>query len=213
MANAAEYKENKPRKKLTDKQALVYKFIKNTIEEVGFPPTLREIGSFFGITVKGAYDHLKAIEKKGFIEVGQNKSRAITLVEEPEENYFPPTSRVPLLGTIAAGAPIIAEENIEEYLSFPKSLIGEGDYFALRVRGDSMEGSGIFSGDIAVIRRQNYADNGEIVAAMIEGEATLKRFQKTESAVRLIPDNPSYLPIESSDVVVLGTLKAVFRSY
>jgi repressor LexA len=199
-------------KKLTDKQAQILDFIKDSIRESGFPPTVREVGDKFGITVKGAYDHVKAIEKKGFIKTEQNKSRAIVVVDN--DDIVPADAvNIPLLGRIAAGSPILAEENIEEYLSFPRSLIGSGEHFALQVRGDSMEDGGIFDGDIAVIAKQNTADNGDIVAALIDDEATLKRFRKLNKSIQLIPDNPAYKPIVSDNVVILGKLRAVFRSY
>ncbi|MCL1834400.1 MAG: transcriptional repressor LexA, partial [Leptospirales bacterium] len=162
-------------KDLTDKQQLILNFIKDAIKISGFPPTVREIGDEFGITVKGAYDHLKAIEKKGYIKTEQNKSRAMIIVDDES---IPKSSgiSIPLLGRIAAGAPILAEENIEDYLSFPEGMFKAGEYFALKVKGDSMTECGIFDGDIAIIKKQNSANNGDIVAALIDEEATLKEF-------------------------------------
>lgn len=196
---------------LTDRQNKIYEFIKNTIRDSGFPPTVREIGDQFGITVKGAYDHLKAIEKKGFIKTAQNKSRAIVVIDSSSPP--PDAVNIPLLGRIAAGVPILAAENIDEYLSFPKSIIGSGDHFALEVRGDSMQNGGIFDGDIAIIRKQNTANDGDIVAALLDDEATLKRFKREARAIHLIPENPAYKPIITKNVQILGKLKAVFRSY
>ncbi|MCL2025483.1 MAG: transcriptional repressor LexA [Leptospirales bacterium] len=197
---------------LTDKQNRIYEFIKEAIRNSGFPPTVREIGDEFGITVKGAYDHLKAIEKKGFIRTEQNKSRAIIITQSSD---IPPTDAVniPLVGRIAAGLPVLADENIEDYLSFPRALIGSGDYFALKVRGDSMEEGGIFDNDIAVIRKQATANDGDIVAALLEDEATLKKFKRTGKQILLIPENRKYKPIAASEVTILGKLKAVFRLY
>ncbi len=197
-------------RKLTEKQETVFSFIRQSIRESGFPPTVREVAETFGITAKAAYDHLKALEKKGYIQTSQGKSRSIVILDQEE---MPSGISIPLLGNIAAGVPILAEENIDEYLTFPESLVGTGELFALRVRGDSMEDGGIFNGDIAVLRSQNTAENGEIVAAMIDGEATLKRFRRTAGKIQLIPDNPSYAPIEPDYVEILGKLKAVFRSY
>ena len=199
-------------KKLTEKQANIYEFLKGTIKETGFPPTVREVGDQFGITVKGAYDHMKAIEKKGFIKIEQNKSRAIVITNSDELVALDAVN-IPLLGSIAAGTPILAEENVEEYLSFPKSFVGSKECFALKVRGDSMEDGGIFNGDIAIIQKQNTANDGEIVAALLEDEATLKRFKRSGKTVQLIPDNPAYKPIVTDNVMILGTLKAVFRLY
>lgn len=200
------------KKILTEKQDKIFNFIKNEIRESGYPPTVREIGEEFGITVKGAYDHVKAIEKKGFIRTEQNKSRAIVITDQ--DDIIPTNAvNIPLIGRIAAGSPIIAEENIEEYLSFPTSMFGKGDHFALQIRGDSMIDGGIYDGDIAIIKKQNTANNGEIIAALLEEEATLKRFKKSGNKIQLIPENTAYKPIVVNDVTILGKLTAVFRKY
>ena len=200
-------------KELTEKQAKIFNYIKDKIKESGFPPTVREIGENFEITVKGAYDHIKAIEKKGFIKTQQNKSRAIVIVEEECSEVTSESLTVPLLGHIAAGSPILAEENIDDYLSFPKGMFGNGEYFALHVRGDSMIDGGIFDGDIAIIKQQNTANNGDIVAALLDEEATLKTFQKKSGKVQLIAENPAYEPIIPESLTILGKLTAVFRKY
>ncbi len=199
------------KKRLTEKQENIYEYIKDRINTTGYPPTVREIGDRFNITVKGAYDHVKAIEKKGFIKTEKNKSRAINIVEEECDSID--AVNIPLVGRIAAGAPIIADENIEEYLSFPKSMFGSGTFFALHVKGDSMAEGGIFDGDIAIIKKQESANNGEIVAALIEEEATLKRFKKAGNKVHLIPENDAYEPIITDNVTILGKLSGVFRKY
>lgn len=198
-------------KKLTDKQEQIFVFIKQTINESGFPPTVREIGEKFSITVKGAYDHIKAIEKKGYIKTLQNKSRAIIITDS---DRLPPLDAlpIPLLGRIAAGIPILAEENITEYLSFPKSILTSGTYFALEVKGDSMIDAGILNGDIAIIRQQHTANNGDIVAALVEDEATLKKFKLQNGKVHLIAENKAYGPIITDKISILGKLTAVFRS-
>ena len=200
-----------PGKKLTEKQELIYSFIKDKIRDSGFPPTIREIGEKFNITVKGAYDHIKAIEKKGYIKTEQNKSRAILVLDD--EQIHAPSLAVPLVGRIAAGSPLLAQENIEEYLSFPQSAFGKGEFFALLVKGDSMINAGIFDGDTAIIKKQNTANNGDIVAALIDDEATLKRFKKENSTVKLIAENPAYKPIVPDNLMILGKLTAVFRTY
>jgi len=201
-------------KELTDKQQMIFAYIKEKINESGFPPTVREIGDRFGITVKGAYDHLKAIEKKGYIKTEQNKSRAIVVLDDDDTVAAGSSGlSIPLLGRIAAGSPILAEENIEDYLTFPENMFGSGEYFALNVSGDSMIDGGIFDGDIAIIRKQNTANNGEIIAALLEDEATLKMFSKTGNAVKLVPMNKAYKPIERNDISILGKLAAVFRRY
>jgi repressor LexA len=200
-------------KDLTEKQYAIFKYIKDRIIESGFPPTVREIGDKFSITVKGAYDHLKAIEKKGFIRCTQNKSRAIELLKDKDDMISSDSLNVPLVGRIAAGSPILAQENVEEYLSFPRSMFKSGEFFALKVKGDSMVEAGIQDGDLAVIQKQNTANNGEIVAAMIDDEATLKTFKKIDSKIHLIPANISYKPIILDNVDILGKLAALFRKY
>lgn len=201
-------------KLLTEKQQLILNFLKESINESGYPPTVREIGEKFGITVKGAYDHLKAIEKKGFIKTEQNKSRAIIILDSDDSSG--PVSHsinIPLVGRIAAGTPVLAEENIESYLSFPEEMFSNGEFFALNVAGDSMIEGGIFDGDIAIIRKQNTANNGEIIAALVDNEATLKIFKKKSNAVQLIPMNSAYSPIETRNIDILGKLAGVFRQY
>ncbi len=201
-------------KDLTDKQQLIFEFLKEKINDSGFPPTVREIGDRFGITVKGAYDHLKAIEKKGYIRTEQNKSRAIVILNDSDTAEARSSGiSIPLLGRIAAGSPILAEENIEDYLTFPESMFTKGEYFALNVKGDSMIEGGIHDGDIAIIKKQNTANNGEIIAALLEDEATLKIFSKAGNAVKLVPMNSAYKPIECRDLSILGKLAAVFRRY
>ncbi len=203
-------KENS--KQLTIKQERIFEFIKGSIKSSGFPPTVREIGEKFNITVKGAYDHVKAIEKKGYIKTEQNKSRAIVVLNEEEEIPVDAIN-VPLLGRIAAGSPILAEENVEQYLSFPKTMFRGGEYFALNVKGDSMIEGGIFDGDIAILKKQNTANNGDIIAALLADEATLKRLKVTGNKVQLMPENPAYEPIVAENVTILGKLIALFRKY
>ncbi len=200
-------------KKLTDKQSNILEFIKSNTKASGFPPSVREIGENFGITVKGAYDHIKAIEKKGFITTQQNKSRAIVVVDKGEEEITAESITIPLVGRIAAGAPIFAQENVENQLSFPKAMFSNGEYFALSIKGDSMIEAGIFDNDIAIIRKQSSADNGDIIAALLDDEATLKTLHKTKGKIFLNPENKAYKPIEANNVTVLGKLAAVFRKY
>ncbi|MDA3901357.1 MAG: transcriptional repressor LexA [Spirochaetes bacterium] len=200
-------------KELTSRQREIFDFIKNEIGRSGFPPTIREIGNRFEITVKGAYDHLKAIEKKGYLRCTQNKSRAIELLTECHESTDDNIIKVPLLGTIAAGAPLLAEENIEEYLSLPGPAFSSGQYFGLRVRGDSMIDEGIFDGDIAVMRKQNTAMHGEIIAALIGDEATLKTLHRKDGTIMLLPANENYQPIIPEELTVLGILAGLFRIY
>ncbi|NCS94924.1 MAG: transcriptional repressor LexA, partial [Leptospira sp.] len=166
-------------KELTDKQELVYKFITNSMKERGMPPTIREIGDEFQITAKGAYDHLKAIEKKGFIKTHKNQSRAIELTRNDALDSLPSQAiTIPVLGRVAAGMPILAEENVESYIPVPDRLAKKPGTFALKVVGDSMIDAGINDGDLAIIQKKDTARNGEIVVALLEDEATLKVFYK-----------------------------------
>ncbi len=203
-------------KELTEKQENIYKYIVQNIRDTGFPPTVREIGSNFGITAKGAYDHLKAIEKKGFIHCSEHKSRAIEIMKHLD-NAEATTSendiRVPIVGTIAAGQPLLAEENISDHLTISKTITGKGTFFALKVKGDSMIDEGIFDGDYAIIRQQPSAENGAIIAALVGNEATLKILKKLSTGIELQPANKNYKPITSKDVSVLGLLKAIVRKY
>ena len=204
-------------KDLTEKQINILDYIEGYISEQGYPPTIREIGEEFEITAKGAYDHLKAIEKKGFIKCEKNRSRAIELLKT-STGGVPLSSgdvvNIPLVGRVAAGLPILAEENVEEYLAFPRSMLSEGGTtFALRVVGDSMKDAGILDGDIAIIKKQDIAQNGDIVVAMMEEEATLKYFYKDKKRVRLQPANKAFKPIFTQNVTVIGVLVGVYRQF
>lgn len=202
---------------LTAKQLAILQYIEDYIRQQGYPPTIREIGDEFKITAKGAYDHLKAIEKKGYIKSEKNRSRAIELLKT-SSGQAPLAGdhvvNIPLVGRVAAGIPITAEENIEEYLAFPRSMLpGSDGIFALRVAGDSMKDAGINDGDIAVIRKQETADNGDIVVALLEDEATLKYFYKEKKKVRLQPANKSYKPMMVDDVSIVGKLVGIYRNF
>lgn len=183
-------------KDLTEKQRGILEYIYAFSQNQGYPPTIREIADRFEITPKGAYDHLKAIEKKDYIKCEKNRSRAIEILRMPDGS-MPEVAesviKVPLVGRVAAGLPILAEENIEEYLTFPRSMVkDQTDIFALRVSGDSMIEAGIRDGDIAVIKKANTADNGEIVVALIDDEATLKYYYREKTRIRLEPANAKY---------------------
>jgi repressor LexA len=201
-------------KELTEKQELVLKFITATIKERSFPPTIREIGDEFEITPKGAYDHLKAIEKKGYIRTSKNQSRAIEILRHSAMEKIPATaSSIPLVGRVAAGSPILAEENIEEYITVPDELTKKGTVYALKVVGESMIGAGINDGDIAIILKKEVARNGEIVVAMVDGEATLKTYYKDPDHVRLEPSNKAFKPIKTKKAQILGKLIGLYRFY
>ncbi|MCG9874487.1 MAG: transcriptional repressor LexA [Leptospiraceae bacterium] len=201
-------------KELTDKQELVYKFITNSMKERGMPPTIREIGDEFQITAKGAYDHLKAIEKKGFIKTHKNQSRAIELTRNDALDSLPSQAiTIPVLGRVAAGMPILAEENVESYIPVPDRLAKKPGTFALKVVGDSMIDAGINDGDLAIIQKKETARNGEIVVALLDDEATLKVFYKELDHIRLEPRNPKLKPIKTKKAIVMGKLIGILRFY
>lgn len=201
-------------KELTDKQDQVLKYIVKAIKEKGFPPTIREIGDQFNITAKGAYDHLKAIEKKGYLKTSKNQSRAIELLRPNGSESIPSkATSIPLLGRVAAGVPILAEENVEDYISVPDDLAKKGTLYALKVSGESMVDAGIHNGDIAVIQKKEVAKNGEIIVALIDNEATLKVFYKEPDHVRLEPRNNRFKPIKTKKVSIIGKLIGIYRFY
>jgi repressor LexA len=201
-------------KELTERQREVLSFIAEYINSHTYPPTIREIAENFFISVKGAHDHVTALKKKGCIKQGDKRSRTMKIVHTGDEDEDDAVKNVPLLGTVAAGRPILSEENREGSVCLPMVLMKKGkEYFAVKVRGDSMEGAGIMDGDTAIIEKKNSAINGEIVVAVIDEAATLKRFFKESNRVRLQAENPKYPPIYSRDVVVLGQLSHIIRSY
>ncbi len=193
---------------LTSMQQRIYEYIASCIREQGYPPSVREIGEAVGLkSPSTVHFHLKHLEEAGVIEKGAGKGRAITLTAPSV-----PEDKVPILGNVAAGSPILAEECIEDYLTFDTG--GRGDeYFALRVRGESMLNAGILPDDLVVVRRQQTCANGEIVVAMIENEATVKRFSKQNGHVWLLPENEAYSPIDGTYAQILGKVAAVVRRY
>jgi repressor LexA len=204
-------------KELTPRQTEVLDFIAKYVRRYAYPPTIREIGDHFGISVKGAYDHVEALRKKEFVRLGNKRSRTIEVLKtngDTKNIDMPSVIEVPLLGTVAAGRPILSEENQEGSVPLHRSMLKEGaDYFALKVRGDSMIGAGIGDGDIAVIEKQEIAENGEIVVALVDEAVTLKKFFKEANRVRLEPANTAYKPIYTQDIRILGRLAHIIRSY
>lgn len=198
---------------LTERQKEILDFICTYIGKNSFPPTIREIAGKFGITAKGAYDHVTALQKKNVIKFSNNKSRTIEIVEKESEQGGDVTS-IPLLGTIAAGLPILSEENIEKMIPVAKSMLRTGkNYFALKVRGDSMIEAGILEGDIAIIESCTTCENGEIVVAVIEDSITLKRFYKETNRVKLQPENKNYKTLYYQNIRIAGRLKGLIRTY
>jgi len=197
-------------KELTKRQMEIFDFIRTNIELHGYPPTVREIGTRFSISVKGAYDHIKAVEKKGYIRCTSSKSRAIEIVGRGKLKNDGMVT-VPVLGMTTAGFPMLAEQHWEDVYHLPKALIGDDELFALRVRGNSMIGAGISDGDLALIKKQETAENGDVIVALMGEEATIKRFFKKHDRVVLSPENKDYADIVTKDVKVLGKVAWVFR--
>ena len=193
---------------LTSMQQRIYEYIASCIREQGYPPSVREIGEAVGLkSPSTVHFHLKHLEEAGVIEKGAGKGRAITLTVPTV-----PEDKVPIVGNVAAGSPILAEECIEDYLTFDTG--GHGDeYFALRVRGESMLNAGILPGDLVIVHRQATCSNGEIVVAIIEDEATVKRFSKQNGHIWLLPENEAYSPIDGTYAQILGKVSAVVRRY
>ena len=202
---------------LTRKQKEILEFIKKTMFKKGVSPTFREIMQFFGFkSIKTVQDHLKALERKGYIKKDPNKSRSIVL--EDFSKTLKDTVRVPILGQISAGRPIFAEENIEGYINLDKFLVKHSkDIFALKVKGDSMINAGILDGDYVIVKKQPTVENGEIACVLIDNEATVKRFYKRENCIELKPENPDYKSIiitkdTTTNILILGKVVGVFRT-
>ncbi len=202
---------------LTEKQDRILSFILEYVNDKGYPPSIREIGTHFSISsLRGVTVHLDALERKGFIKRA-NTSRSITIIGKtgntaPGRN----AALIPLVGTIAAGVPITATQNVESHLSVPQELVHNvKNPFALRVRGDSMINAHIMDGDVVVIREQRTAENGDLVAVLLGDEATIKHIQFTQTGARLLPANPAYDPIEihREDSHIIGKVIGLIRSY
>jgi repressor LexA len=196
--------------KLRTKQQQIYDYIVSFTEEHGYPPSVREIGEAVGLkSPSTVHFHMKNLEKAGMIVKAKKKTRAISL---PHSEDGPPQDTVPILGNVAAGAPILAEECIEDYLTFDTGGLS-GEHFALRVRGESMRDAGILPGDLVVVHQQQRASAGDIVVAMIDGEATVKTLRRRDGHVWLMPENPEYEPIPGDHAEILGRVTAVVRRY
>jgi repressor LexA len=214
---------------LTARQRKVLEVIRDSVQRRGYPPSMREIGEAVGLTSTSSVSHqLRSLQRKGFLLRDPNRPRAVVvrmpgsqaLQNEPESYETtagqetatrPAPAYVPLVGRIAAGGPILAEEAVEDVFALPKQLVGEGTHFLLNVTGDSMIEAAIADGDWVVVRQQPVAENGDIVAAMIDGEATVKTFKRRDEKVWLMPHNPAYEPIPGDDATILGRVVAVLR--
>ena len=193
---------------LSGMQKRIYEYIASCIQQQGYPPSVRDIGEAVGLrSPSTVHFHLKNLEEAGMIEKGAGKGRAITLTAP-----VVPEDKVPIVGNVAAGSPILAQECIEDYLTFDTGG-RSGEYFALRVRGESMLNAGILPGDLVVVQQQHTARNGEIVVAMIEDEATVKTYSKQNGHVWLLPENDAYEPIDGTYATILGKVAAVVRRY
>ncbi|HVL97165.1 MAG TPA: transcriptional repressor LexA [Solirubrobacteraceae bacterium] len=205
-------------KELTKRQQEIYDFIRKYSAKYGYPPTVRDIGKAVGLASSSTvHAHLANLEKAGLLRRDPSKPRAIemldratTVAADALRSVVKPNG-LPLVGNVAAGQPILAEENIEDYVSVPELAGGEEGEYVLRVRGDSMKNAGILEGDYVVVRPQETAADGEIVVALVGEEATVKRFFKEADHVRLQPENETLEPIRSRDVRVLGRVVGVFR--
>jgi len=210
---------------LTQRQRRVLEVIRDSIERRGYPPSVREIGEAVGLSSASSVAHqLSVLQKKGWLRRDPNRPRALdvrlpgdhpaaaaTPLPGAEDGAVPAPMYVPLVGRIAAGGPVLAEQAVEDVFPLPRELVGEGTLFMLRVAGDSMVEAAICDGDWVVVRQQPTAENGEIVAAMIDGEATVKTYKRRDGHVWLLPHNPAYEPIPGDDATVLGRVVTVLR--
>ena len=212
---------------LTERQRTILDVIRSSVTTRGYPPSIREIGDAVGLTSTSSVAHqLRTLERKGYLRRDPNRPRAVDVrcADDPSRqpppivttdvagsDALPEPTFVPVLGRIAAGGPILAEEAVEDVFPLPKELVGEGSLFLLKVVGESMIDAAICDGDWVVIRQQNVADNGDIVAAMIDGEATVKTFKRTGGQVWLMPHNPAFDPIPGNDAAILGKVVTVIR--
>jgi repressor LexA len=217
--------ENTGNDGLTPRQQRVLEVIRDWVERFGYPPSVREIGEAVGLTSTSSVAHqLRALERKGYLRRDPNRPRAVGVrpaeptpdasdaPEAPSEGPTRPSPiYVPVVGRIAAGGPVLAEQAVEDVFPLPKEIVGEGSLFLLRVAGDSMVEAAITDGDWVVVRQQPTAENGDIVAAMIDGEATVKTFKRRKGHVWLLPHNPAYEPIPGDEATVLGRVVAVLR--
>ena len=204
-------------KKLTAKQQQIYDYIQAFSAQNGYPPSVREIGAAVGLkSPSTVHFHMKGLEEAGMLVKAEGKTRAITLAGAPHhpvaEELEGQVNRVPVVGNVAAGSPILAQECIEDYLTFDTDGV-EGEHFALRVRGDSMLYAGILPDDLVVVHRQQDAHNGEIVVALFEDEATVKTLRRKDGHTWLMPENPDYDPIDGTYAEIIGKVVAVVRRY
>ncbi len=197
---------------LTEMEQAVYEFIQEKITYDGYAPSVRDIAAALGIrSTSTVHAYMRRLEEKGYIQKEQGKSRAVKIERKGEPDKM---LRVPILGKVAAGVPITAIQTCEGYVDYPASMSrGNSSLFALRVEGESMINAGILNGDIVIVENRRFADDGEIIVALLDDEATVKRFFREKGRVRLQPENPTMKPIYCTDVMILGVVIANFRFY
>jgi len=202
-------------KQITQVQRDVLNYIADFIDENAYPPTVREVSDHFGKSIRAVQDNMVALQKKGYISLAQKKSRSIrVLVDERQKEPKLFVDKVLLLGTIAAGKPLLSEENLDGYVTLTEPFIRPGkSYFALRVRGQSMINAGILEVDLAIIEQRSDVVDGQIVVAVLDDAITLKRYFKEQNRIRLQPENPAFNPIYCTDVRIVGTLANLVRTY
>ncbi len=199
--------------KLSKMQQQIYDYIAQTIQTKGYPPSVREIGDAVGLkSPSTVHFHLKHMEELGVIDRSAGKGRTITLTGAVQETQAMQENQIPIVGNVAAGTPILAQECIEDYLTFDTGG-RSGEFFALRVRGESMINAGILPDDLVVVRQQPEASNGEIVVALLGEEATVKRLSRRGGEVWLLPENENYSPIDGREAQIMGKVTAVIRRY
>ncbi|HKV88031.1 MAG TPA: transcriptional repressor LexA [Candidatus Dormibacteraeota bacterium] len=199
---------------LTERQTKILDYIRYVTRVRSYPPSVREIGEAVGLSSSSTvHNHLNQLERRGLIKRDPSKSRTVQLVQDAEVDQQRRNAvSVPVVGNVAAGAPILAEQNIEDHLLLSPELAQEG-FFLLRVRGDSMINAGIFDDDLVLVRPQHEASNGTIVVALVDGDATVKRFERANGHVRLMAENPAYEPIVSTNVNLVGVVRGVIRLF
>ena len=202
-------------KGITNRQQQVLDYIVDYTEENSYPPTVRDISEHFGISLRAIQDHIAALQKKGYLSQREKKARSLKVLagaREKEPELF--VGRVPMLGTVAAGRPLLCEENLDGYVNLTEPFVRPGkSYFALRVRGESMINAGILDGDLAVVEQATTAVDGQIIVAVIDNAITLKRYYKEAERVRLQPENPNFSAIYCTDVRIVGILSNIVRTY
>ena len=199
---------------LTDRQTKILEFIRRVGQTRNYPPSVREIGEAVGLSSSSTvHNHLNQLERRGLIKRDPSKSRTVQLVADADMDQKRRSAvSVPIVGNVAAGTPILAEQNIEDHVLLSPELAKEG-YFLLRVRGDSMVNAGILDGDLVLVRPQHEASNGSIVVALVDGDATVKRFERSNGHIKLIAENPAYEPIVATNVSLVGIVRGVIRIF